>query len=64
MERLQSAKYRVTTVVPLVNEPTLNIRILDQDGLEELLNGYNEYAEFMVSVERIEPDTPGSGEKH
>lgn len=48
------AQYRVTTVVPLVENPVLNVRILDQEGLDTLLEGYNEYAEFLVSIEKVE----------
>lgn len=50
----RDAKYRVKTVVPLVENPVLNVRILDQDGLDKLLEGYDEYAEFLVSIEKIE----------
>lgn len=48
------AKYRVTTVVPLVENPVRNVRILNQEGLDILLEGYDEYAEFLVSIEKIE----------
>ncbi|MEA2076166.1 MAG: hypothetical protein U9O85_10675 [Euryarchaeota archaeon] len=48
------AKYRVTTVVPLVENPVRNVRILDQEGLDMLLEGYDEYGEFLVSIEKIE----------
>ena len=48
------AKYRVTTVVPLVENPVQNVRILDQEGLDMFLESYDEYAEFLVSIERIE----------
>jgi len=48
------AEYRVTTVVPRVENPVRNVRILDQEGLDMLLEGYDEYAEFLVSIEKIE----------
>ena len=48
------AQYRVTTVVPLVENPVRNVRILDQEGLDKLLDGYNEYAEFLVGIEKVE----------
>ena len=48
------AQYRVMTVVPLVENPVLNVRILDQEGLNTLLEGYNEYAEFLVGIEKVE----------
>lgn len=50
------ARYRVTTVVPLVEEPYMNTYILDQADLDDFLEGYEEYAEFIVSVERIEDE--------
>jgi len=48
-----SAKYRVTTIIPLIEQPKKEIRILDQEGLDELLEGYNEYAEFIIEVNKI-----------
>lgn len=50
------AKYRVTTVVPLVENPVRSVRILDQEGLDLLLEGYDEYGEFLVSIEKIETE--------
>jgi hypothetical protein len=44
----------VTTVVPLVENPVRSVRILDQEGLDLLLEGYDEYGEFLVSIEKIE----------
>lgn len=51
--RYRSARYRVTTIVPLVKNPTRNIYVFDQEALESFLDGYEEYAEFIVSVEQI-----------
>ncbi|HEX6113398.1 MAG TPA: hypothetical protein VFZ10_13905 [Geminicoccaceae bacterium] len=51
VDRYRGARYKVTTVVPLVDRPTKNIYVLDQDALDSLLEGYEEYAEFIVSVE-------------
>lgn len=48
------AKYRITTVVPLIENPVQNVCILDQEGLDMFLEGYDEYAEFLVSIEKIE----------
>jgi hypothetical protein len=55
LEEFQDAKYQVTTVVPLVEKPYKTIRVLDQLGLDELLEGYSEYAEFIVDVRKINP---------
>ena len=48
-----AARYRVTTIVPLVDNPTRNTYILDQSELDSFLEGYEEYAEFIVGVERL-----------
>lgn len=47
------AKYRVETVVPLVDSPYRSVREVTQEGLSALLEGYGEYAEFIVGVDRI-----------
>lgn len=49
-----NAKYKVTTIVPVLDEPYKNIRILTQEGLDELLDGYNEIAEFIIEVTKVE----------
>ena len=49
------AQYRVTSIVPLVDTPYKNIRILDQDGLDGFLEGYDEYGEFIVEVKKLAP---------
>ena len=48
-----AARYRVTTVVPLVDRPTLNTYFLDQHELYSFLEGYEEYAEFLVAIEKV-----------
>lgn len=53
--RLQESRFRVVTIVPRLDHPVRNTRIVDQDALDELLDGYSEYAEFIVSVEPL-PD--------
>jgi hypothetical protein len=50
--RYESSRYRVTTVVPLVEKPTRNVYIFDQLALESFLEGYEEYAEFIVAIEQ------------
>jgi len=47
-------KYEVTSVVPLVEKPYINKRILNQEQLDQLLEGHNEYAEFLVDIKKIE----------
>jgi len=53
VDRYRAARYRVTTIVPLVENPTKNTYVFDQDALESFLEGYEEYAEFIVAVEQI-----------
>jgi hypothetical protein len=51
-QRVQrDARYRVTTVVPLVTHPTRNMYMVNQEALDSFLEGYDEYAEFLVAVE-------------
>lgn len=47
------AKYQVITIVPYVENPVRNVRLLDQEGLNEFMDGYNEYAEFIVEVKKV-----------
>ena len=53
LEEFQEAKYQVTSIVPLVEKPYKNTRVIDQVGLDELLEGYSEYAEFIVDIRKI-----------
>ena len=54
MESLMSAQFRVETVVPLADSPRREVRILDQVALSEFLEGYNEYAEFLVAMKPLD----------
>jgi hypothetical protein len=53
MEGYMAARYKITTVVPLVDRPTQNTYLLDQDELYSFLEGYEEYAEFLVAIEKL-----------
>ena len=57
LDRLSSSRYQVITAVPLVESPQIHVRILDQEGLNTLLDNYAEYAEFIVSVTPLDVDT-------
>jgi hypothetical protein len=50
IEKYRNAHYRITTLVPLVNDPIKNVYVVDQEELDEFLEGYNEYAEFIIEV--------------
>jgi hypothetical protein len=60
VRRYEQAKYRVTTIVPLVENATRNLYIVDQELLADMLEGYPEYAEFVVGVELLESPTEGA----
>lgn len=48
-----SARYRLTTVVPLVDAPERRVYELTQEELDEFFDGYSEVAEFVVALERV-----------
>jgi len=49
-----SSKYRVTTIIPFKGNPIMNIYLLTKEELNEFLEGYDRYAEFLISVEQAE----------
>lgn len=53
VQDLSKANYRLVSIVPYVEKPIRNIRILDQAGLNDFFENYNEYAEFVVEITRI-----------
>lgn len=50
-QQYSAAKYKVTTITPAQDEPYLSTYILDKKGMGELLDGYQEYAQYVVGVE-------------
>jgi len=46
----QDRLYRLTTVTPTIPDATIKTVIVDQDGLDEILENYGEYAEFIVEL--------------
>jgi hypothetical protein len=54
VEELVSARYEVTTIIPLVSNPVKNTYTFDQEELDEFLETYNEYAEFIIEVVRVD----------
>lgn len=50
------AKYKVTTITPFQDEPYLSTYILDKKGMDELLEGYQEYDQYVVGVELFDSD--------
>ena len=49
-----SSKYRVTTIIPFKENPKMNIYLLTKEELNDFLEGYDRYAEFLISVEQAE----------
>jgi len=56
MDRYRGMRYRVTTITPLVENPTCNTYLLDQEGLDLFLEHYVEYAEFLIGIEPLVPE--------
>ena len=56
VDAYQAAQYRVVSVIPLVDSPQRMTYVLTHEELESFFDGYFEFAEFIVSVERIEPN--------
>jgi len=54
LEIYQNSLYKVTTVTPLVEEPYIEEFTVNKAGLDEFLENYNEYAQFIVFVEMVE----------
>lgn len=54
LDEFRSGRYRMTTVVPLVKNPEQRVYLVDQDELDAFLDGYSEFAEFMVRLEKVD----------
>lgn len=53
LSKYMEAKYKVVTVIPYVDKPVKLTRILNQEEFDRLLEGYEEYAEFIVEVSKM-----------
>ncbi len=49
-----SSRYRVRTIIPFKKNPVMNVYLFTKDELNTFLEGYDQYAEFIVSVEQAE----------
>jgi hypothetical protein len=47
----QSSRYRVVTITPLIPNPQRRTYIMTQGQLDSFLEGYDEYAEYLISIE-------------
>lgn len=57
-DEFMNASYRVTTIVTLLDNPTINVRVLTQNGLDEFLVGYEEYGEFLIEIQPVDLPVP------
>ncbi|MGD0786269.1 MAG: DUF4145 domain-containing protein [Sedimentisphaerales bacterium] len=53
VDEYNKSRYRLVTIIPYVDNPVRNIRVMDQEELDDFLEGYQEYAEFIVELTRI-----------
>jgi len=49
----ERAQYELTTVTPVLDHPRRSVKIVSQDELDHILDGYSDYAEFIVELRRI-----------
>ena len=49
-----SSKYRLTTIIPLRENPVMNVYLFTKEELDTFLKGYDQYTEFLVSIEQAE----------
>jgi len=56
-DQIQNARYRLTTVIPIVNKPVRHVYLLTQDELDSFFDGYSDFAEFVVGLEML-PGAP------
>lgn len=54
VREFERAQYELTTITPLIENPRKTVRIVSQDELDDFLDGYNEYAEFIIGLKRID----------
>jgi len=59
VEDFRSSKYRVTTIIPTTPVAHRKIYLLTHDELEDFFEGYSEFAEFVVGIERDDEVTLG-----
>jgi hypothetical protein len=53
VEAYEAAHYRLTTVIPYVDRPQRLTYVLSHDELEGFFDGYSEFGEFVVGIERL-----------
>lgn len=56
VESYREARYELISIRSLVDHPEKNIRIVTQEDLDHILDGYNEYAEFIVGLRKLDSE--------
>lgn len=49
-----SSRYRVKTIIPFKGNPVMNVYLFTKEELNTFLEGYDQYSEFIISVEQAE----------
>ena len=57
MNKYATATYKLTTMIPYAEKPQQRVYILTQNDLDAFFENYPEYAEFAVSLEKIDSPT-------
>jgi hypothetical protein len=58
VEAYQESRYRLTTIIAYVENPQRLTYVLSHEELEEFFDGYSEFAEFVVSIEKLPNGNP------
>lgn len=53
VEFLDSSLFAVVTITPYFPKKEVNTYIMDRDGIEGFFEGYEEYAEYVVSIQPL-----------
>ncbi|MCW8965400.1 MAG: hypothetical protein OQK82_01740 [Candidatus Pacearchaeota archaeon] len=53
VEKHLESKYEVMTIVPTLEKPSMNKYIFTQGELDNFLENYGDYAEFLISIKKI-----------
>jgi hypothetical protein len=53
LDGFRNARYRLTTIIPLVDKPERHVYVMTQDELDTFFDGYSEFAEFAVALEML-----------
>lgn len=55
--RYSKSAYLVRTVIPYVGAAEKRTYRMTQDELDDFLEGYNEYGEYLVSIEKVDKES-------